>query len=186
MQRPALFPPSDGYLPPEDPLRGVARQDRRHGAVEAGGSRTWARSSWSGGYRYLQEWLPNVGQCSVRHGLTDFVGLGRMVLSYPQMPADVLAGRPLQRKLVCRTFSDLHDRPAPRTAYPGCYPLDPFYLSASGRGDAESAPERATDARAVMMPVRSRRASRRPPSPRRIGDDFVGIAKRTTPRAPRP
>ena len=26
IQRPALFPPSDGYLPPEDPLRGVARQ----------------------------------------------------------------------------------------------------------------------------------------------------------------
>ena len=25
-QRPALFPPSDGYEPPEDPLHGVARQ----------------------------------------------------------------------------------------------------------------------------------------------------------------
>jgi NADPH2 dehydrogenase len=26
IQRPAAFPPSDGYLPPEDPLVGVARQ----------------------------------------------------------------------------------------------------------------------------------------------------------------
>jgi hypothetical protein len=26
IQRPAFFPPSDGYLPPEDPLVGVARQ----------------------------------------------------------------------------------------------------------------------------------------------------------------
>ena len=26
MQRPAAFPPSDGYQPPEDPLVGVARQ----------------------------------------------------------------------------------------------------------------------------------------------------------------
>ncbi len=26
LQRPALFPPSDGYQPPEDPLVGVARQ----------------------------------------------------------------------------------------------------------------------------------------------------------------
>jgi hypothetical protein len=26
IQRPAIFPPSDGYLPPEDPLVGVARQ----------------------------------------------------------------------------------------------------------------------------------------------------------------
>ena len=30
--------------------------------------------------------------------MTDFVGLGRMVLSYPELPADVLAGAPLQRK----------------------------------------------------------------------------------------
>ena len=30
IQRPALYPPSDGYQPPEDPLIGVARQmDRR-------------------------------------------------------------------------------------------------------------------------------------------------------------
>ena len=26
IQRPAYFPPSDGYRPPEDPLLGVARQ----------------------------------------------------------------------------------------------------------------------------------------------------------------
>ena len=47
--------------------------------------------------RYLQEWLPHVGQAAVREGLTDFVGLGRMVLSYPALPADVLAGKPLTR-----------------------------------------------------------------------------------------
>ena len=34
MQRPALFPPLDGYLPPEDPLRGVARQIRGDCAIE--------------------------------------------------------------------------------------------------------------------------------------------------------
>ena len=28
VQRPAMFPPLDGYEPPEDPLRGVARQIR--------------------------------------------------------------------------------------------------------------------------------------------------------------
>ena len=28
IQRPAIFPPSDGYLPPEDPLVGVARASR--------------------------------------------------------------------------------------------------------------------------------------------------------------
>ena len=32
--------------------------------------------------------------------------LGRMVLSYPQLPLDVLRGNPLRTKHVCRTFSD--------------------------------------------------------------------------------
>ena len=32
VQRPALFPPLDGYEPPEDPLRGVWRQIRGDGA----------------------------------------------------------------------------------------------------------------------------------------------------------
>jgi 2,4-dienoyl-CoA reductase-like NADH-dependent reductase (Old Yellow Enzyme family) len=45
------------------------------------------------GYSYLQEWLPNVSQAVVRLRMADFVGLGRMMLSYPQFPADVLAGR---------------------------------------------------------------------------------------------
>ena len=77
-------------------------------------------------YSYLQEWLPNVGQAAVREGLTDFIGLGRMVLSYPALPLDVLAGAPLKTKLLCRTFSDCTT--APRNGLPsGCYPLDPFY-----------------------------------------------------------
>ena len=33
IQRPAIFPPSDGYLPPEDPLVGVARQIQRRGTA---------------------------------------------------------------------------------------------------------------------------------------------------------
>ena len=64
----------------------------------------------------------------VREGQADSVGLGRMVLSYPEMPADVLAGRPLDRKRLCRTFSDCTT--APRKELPsGCYPLDPFYAA---------------------------------------------------------
>ena len=54
------------------------------------------------------------------------IGIGRLVLSYPDMPADVLAGRPLQRKRICRTFSDCTT--APRNGLvSGCYPLDEFY-----------------------------------------------------------
>ncbi len=123
VQRPAAFPPSDGYQPPEDPLAGVARQiaatarlKERHPRLTVVGS----------AYSYLQEWLPNVGQRVVRDGGADFIGLGRMMLSYPDLPADVLAGRPLARKRLCRTFSDCTT--APRNGLvSGCYPLDPFY-----------------------------------------------------------
>jgi 2,4-dienoyl-CoA reductase-like NADH-dependent reductase (Old Yellow Enzyme family) len=125
MQRPALFPPSDGYLPPEDPLAGVARQiDATARLKQAFPSLAIVGSAYS----YLQEWLPHVAQHNVRRGLTDFVGLGRMVLSYPELPADVLAGRPLQRKQICRTFSDCTTGPR-LGLVSGCYPLDPAYAS---------------------------------------------------------
>ncbi|SFH73219.1 oxidoreductase [Planctomicrobium piriforme] len=125
IQRPALFPPSDGYLPPEDPLVGVARQIN----ITAELKRAFRDLIVVGsGYSYLQEWLPHVGQRAVRDGNVDFVGLGRMVLSYPELPADVLSGKGLQRKKICRTFSDCTT--APRNGMvSGCYPLDPFYKS---------------------------------------------------------
>ena len=54
------------------------------------------------------------------------VGLGRMALSYPELAADILAGRELQSRLICRTFSDCTT--APRAGLiSGCFPLDPFY-----------------------------------------------------------
>jgi 2,4-dienoyl-CoA reductase-like NADH-dependent reductase (Old Yellow Enzyme family) len=124
MQRPALFPPSDGYLPPEDPLVGVARQI----AATASLKKDFPSLAIVGSaYSYLQEWLPNVAQYNVRHGMTDFVGLGRMVLSYPELPDDVLSGRPLQRKQICRTFSDCTTGPR-LGLVSGCFPLDPFYV----------------------------------------------------------
>jgi hypothetical protein len=62
----------------------------------------------------------------VRNGSVDFVGLGRTMLTYPEIVADVLAGRSLQRKRICRTFSDCTT--APRNGLvSGCYPLDEFY-----------------------------------------------------------
>jgi 2,4-dienoyl-CoA reductase-like NADH-dependent reductase (Old Yellow Enzyme family) len=123
MQRPAIFPPIDGYQPPEDPLVGVWRQMdvvRQCKAALPGVPMVGS------GYSYLQEYLPHVGQAAVREGWTDFVGLGRMILSYPELPADTLAGRTMARKQICRTFSDCTT--APRNGLiSGCYPLDPFY-----------------------------------------------------------
>jgi len=125
VQRPAMFPPLDGYEPPEDPLRGVARQI----AVTRRLKQAFPRLVFVGSaYSYLQEWLPYVAQYSVREGLVDLVGLGRMVLAYPDLPADVLAGAPRKRALFCRTFSDCTT--GPRLGFvSGCYPLDKFYAA---------------------------------------------------------
>ena len=78
------------------------------------------------GYSYLQEWLPNVAQYHVRTGQVDFVGLGRIVLAYHDLPSDVLSGRRLQTKRLCRTFSDCTTGPR-NGLVSGCFPLDPFY-----------------------------------------------------------
>lgn len=123
IQRPAAFPPSDGYLPPEDPLVGVARQIRATSQLK---SMNPGMTFVGSGYSYLQDWLPNVAQAAVRLGMVDSVGLGRMVLSYPELPADVLSGKPLRRKRVCRTFSDCTTAPR-KGIVSGCFPLDDFY-----------------------------------------------------------
>ncbi len=123
IQRPALFPPSDGYQPPEDPLVGCARQMEATAALKAKFPRLVLAGS---AYTYFQDYLPHVAQWAVRHGWTDSVGLGRIVLSYPTLPKDTLADGQMQKKLICRTFSDCTT--APRNGIiSGCYPLDPFY-----------------------------------------------------------
>ena len=78
-----------------------------------------------------------VAQHSVRTGKVDFAGLGRMVLAYPELPADVLAGRPLQRKRICRTFSDCTTGPR-NGLISGCYPLDDLYKRLPEAGQLEA------------------------------------------------
>jgi NADPH2 dehydrogenase len=123
LQRPAFYPPSDGYPPPEDPLVSVSQQliatrqlkQRFPNLIIVGTA-----------YSYLQDFLPHVAQAVLREGWVDAVGLGRMTLTYPEMLLDVSEGRPLQHKRVCRTFSDCTT--APRNGLPsGCYPLDSYY-----------------------------------------------------------
>ena len=122
-QRPAIFPPSDGYQPPEDPLVGVARQIE---AVRLCRKAVPGLPVVGTGYTYLQEFLPHVAQAAVDQGWVDFVGLGRMVLSYPRLPADALEKGSLERVRICRTFSDCTTGPR-NGMVSGCFPLDPHY-----------------------------------------------------------
>jgi len=123
IQRPASFPPSDGYLPPEDPLVGVARQIAATAELKAHRPDMFFVGS---GYSYLQEWFGAVGQHAVRTGAVDSVGLGRMALSHPHLAADLLAGRSPDPALLCRTLSDCTTAPR-HGLVSGCYPLDDFY-----------------------------------------------------------
>lgn len=123
IQRPAYYPPSDGYRPPEDPLVGVARQiDVTRRLKELHPDMILVGT----GYTYLQDYLPHVAQAVVRAGWVDFVGIGRMTLAYPELPADCLARGELNARRLCRTFSDCTTGPR-HGLVSGCYPLDDFY-----------------------------------------------------------
>lgn len=152
IQRPAAYPPSDGYQPAHDPLIDVARQinvvrqvkekfkglkklNGLNNDAGAGASPDLTNHSFSHltspifigtAYSYLQEYLPHVAQYVVRNGWTDMVGLGRMVLSYPNILAEAVAKGSITPKQICRTFSDCTT--APRNGMvSGCYPLDKYY-----------------------------------------------------------
>ena len=125
LQRPAAYPPSDGYQPPRDPLEDVAE----HILVVRRCKEAFPDLVIVGsGYTYLQEWLAHVAQYEVSRGHVDVVGLGRMMLSYPELAADVLSGGPLARKRICRTFSDCTTGPR-NGLVSGCFPLDDLYKS---------------------------------------------------------
>lgn len=123
IQRPAIFPPSDGYQPAEDPIINVARQ------IEAVRQLKFSVPEMplvSSGLTYLQEYLPHTAQALIANGWTDIIGIGRMVLSYPRLPADTLEKGELTPRLICRTFSDCTT--APRNGLiSGCFPLDDYY-----------------------------------------------------------
>mgnify|MGYP003694442637 CR=1 FL=1 len=111
VQRPALFPPVDGYTdPPEDPLRGRCAPDRRDGAAQGGFPRVVVRRVCvrlpSGVGCPTSARMPSAAAC------TDFVGLGRIALSYPELPADVLQGTPLAPQIHLPDVQRLHDRAA--------------------------------------------------------------------------
>lgn len=123
LQRPALYPPSDGYQPAQDPLVSVARQMNVTRELKKRFPKLLIVGT---AYSYLQDFLPHVAQAAVREGWVDMVGMGRMILTYPELLHDVSEGRAIEHKRICRTFSDCTT--APRKGLPsGCYPLDSYY-----------------------------------------------------------
>ncbi len=135
LTRPAYHPALDGYLPPREPLAEVAYHLKTTAALTQAHPELVLIGS---GYSYLQELLPNAAQYQVRTGRVGMVGLGRMALSYPHLPADVVAGRDLEPKAICRTFSDCTTGPRIGLAS-GCYPLDEHYKKSEARVEIAAA-----------------------------------------------
>jgi len=143
VQRPALYPPSDGYAPPEDPLEGVVRQ---LGAARAAKAAFPELAITGSALSYLQDFLPHVAQALVREGWMDCAGVGRMMLSYHDLPADTLEKGSLDARRICRTFSDCTT--APRNGLvSGCYPLDRFYAGLPDASRLQEAKRRARPAK---------------------------------------
>ena len=134
--RPAFVPPSDGYQPPEDPIVGCVRQIE----VVRDLKKAVPNLPLVGtAYTYFQEFLPLVAQAVARQDWVDFVGLGRMVLAYWDLPADCAEHGELRNaKRLCRTFSDCTT--APRNGIiSGCYPLDDYYKERAEHAELKDA-----------------------------------------------
>ncbi len=132
-QRPALFPPSDGYLPPRDPLHEVADLLR---AAEAVTHAAQGLTVVATGLTYLQEFLPHIAEAELARGSFHAAGIGRLVLSDPGYPRRLLKEGHVERRLLCRTFSECTSAPR-KGEISGCYPLDPDYKALRPRGDAD-------------------------------------------------
>ena len=121
--RPSYLHQMGSYFPPEDPLVGVARHIAVTSALKARFPNLCIVGS---AYSYLQDYLPHVAQAIIRDGHADFIGLGRMLLSYPMYPHDLLTGSRLESRQLCRTCSDCSTAPRYGLAS-GCYLFDSFY-----------------------------------------------------------
>ncbi|MDR1049058.1 MAG: hypothetical protein LBL51_04830, partial [Synergistaceae bacterium] len=87
---------------PESPLKGVCRGIE----LTAAAQRAVPGIAMSGfGYSWLRECIPNVASGVIRDGGAAFVGLGREMLAYPDMPRDLLRNGEIDRSRLCLTCS---------------------------------------------------------------------------------
>jgi 2,4-dienoyl-CoA reductase-like NADH-dependent reductase (Old Yellow Enzyme family) len=100
--RPFEYSPVDGYETPEHPLVGVWRHFRLTAELQRAFPELVLVGS---GYSWLQGFVYHAAAANIRDGACRVAGLGRATLAYPDSMRDALAGQPLDRRRICRTFS---------------------------------------------------------------------------------
>lgn len=105
---------------PEHPLEGVCRGI----AITAEAQKAYPDLPMAGfGYSWLRQYIPQVAAGIVAEGAAAFVGLGRELLAYPDMPKDILQKGNVNRRKVCVTCSYCSEVMA-AGGYAGCYIRD--------------------------------------------------------------
>jgi 2,4-dienoyl-CoA reductase-like NADH-dependent reductase (Old Yellow Enzyme family) len=105
---------------PEHPMQGVCRGIE----LTAAAQKAVPDIAMSGfGYSWLGEFLPNVASGVIREGGATFVGLGREMLAYPNMPRDLLENGKVDRSKLCLTCSYCSEVMA-RGGVVGCFIRD--------------------------------------------------------------
>ncbi|NLV74263.1 MAG: NADH:flavin oxidoreductase [Chloroflexi bacterium] len=89
-------------LPEEHPLVGVVRLLHLTRALKQHAGRMLVMGS---GYSWLRQHCVPIGAGAVADGWTDLIGLGRLALAYPDLPADVLAGHGADVRKCCTACS---------------------------------------------------------------------------------
>lgn len=75
------------------------------------------------GCAWLRQYLPNVSAGIITEGGAQLIGLGRMAFAYPNLPADIAAGRPFDENSTCVTCS-LCSQYMAAGGHAGCYIRD--------------------------------------------------------------
>jgi len=98
LNRPADWTTAEAPAAAEHPLEGVARLVALTRQVQQAYPLLPVIGA---GYTWLRQYLPQFAAAVVERGWVTMPGLGRAALAYPDLPADVLAGRGCERRKVC-------------------------------------------------------------------------------------